>query len=310
MSPSSSSEPQTVAPALARPSLVAPALMLAGIGVGTGLMYALNRIATTSGIPFIPYSFWTVVLSAIVLFVASVIARVPPRLSGQHVQSYATIGLLNMALPLSVLTFVAPKVPAAILSLGQPLLPMITYALALGVAIERLRLMRLGGLVLGLVGVLLIVAPDSSMPEPGMAGWVLIALTAQLSIAVGAIAATKYAPPNASSLTMAAGVQTCAALFLLPAMAVDGSWWAFDSGIGNGELALLAVAAFFVFFWICFFEIIRRAGPVFFSTVNYIATLAGVVWGILIFGDVLSSWLWAALAVMLAGLYLMNRRLD
>ena len=203
-------------------------------------MYALNRIATTSGIPFIPYSFWTVVLSAIVLFVASVIARVPPRLSGQHVQSYATIGLLNMALPLSVLTFVAPKVPAAILSLGQPLLPMITYALALGVAIERLRLMRLGGLVLGLVGVLLIVAPDSSMPEPDMAGWVLIALTAQLSIAVGAIAATKYAPPNASSLTMAAGVQTCAALFLLPAMAVDGSWWAFDSGIGNGELALRA----------------------------------------------------------------------
>lgn len=33
------------------------------------------------------------------------------------------------------------------------------------------------------------------------------------------------------------------------------------------------------------FEIIKRAGPVFFSTSNYIATLLGVALGMVFFGD-------------------------
>jgi drug/metabolite transporter (DMT)-like permease len=54
------------------------------------------------------------------------------------------------------------------------------------------------------------------------------------------------------------------------------------------------------------FEIIKRAGPVFFSTSNYIATLAGVGLGILLFGDRPSLWIWAALVLMFLGLFCVN----
>ena len=57
-----------------------------------------------------------------------------------------------------------------------------------------------------------------------------------------------------------------------------------------------------------FFEIIRLAGPVFFSANNYLVPLAGVAWGMAIFGDSLSVWVWGALGLMIAGVLLLTAR--
>jgi drug/metabolite transporter (DMT)-like permease len=291
-----------------RRGLLWPLAMLVTAGVGTGLMFSLNRIATVDGVPFIPYVFWSCLLSGIVLLGLSVARRTPPSLSWPHLRTYIIVGVLGMALPITILAFVAPKVPASVLALGQTLVPMMTYLLALALVMERFHWFGIGGIVLGLVGVLLIIVPEASLPEPEMAGWVAVALLAPLCFAVCGISAAKFRPPEARSVSVSAGVQLVAALFLLPVMAVADSWWFFASDFGEGEAALIVVALFYVVFWLCFFEIIRLAGPVFFSTSNYIATVAGVVWGLIIFGDSLSPWIWGALVLMIAGLYLMNVR--
>lgn len=54
------------------------------------------------------------------------------------------------------------------------------------------------------------------------------------------------------------------------------------------------------------FELIKRAGPVFFSMVNYVATLTAIGLGIWIFTDAHSYWIWAALALIGASLILVN----
>ncbi len=280
--------------------------MLTIAGIGTGLMFSLNRIATVDGVPFIPYVFWSCVISGIILLVLSVVRRAPPSLSWPHVRTYIIIGVLGMALPIAILAFVAPKLPASVLALGQALVPMMTYLLALALIMERFRWFGIGGIVLGLIGVLMIIVPEASLPEPGMAGWVLVALLAPLCFALCGICAAKFRPPEARSVSVAAGVQLAAAVFLLPVMAVTNSWWFFGASFGEGEWALIAVGLFYAVFWLCFFEIIRLAGPVFFSTSNYIATIAGVVWGLIIFGDTLSPWIWGALVLMIGGLYLLN----
>ncbi len=134
----------------------------------------------------------------------------------------------------------------------------------------------------------------------------IVGLAVPLCFALSIISGTKFRPPQTRSVSMAAGVQTTAALLLLVLMVIEGSWWAFDAGFDVGAQAVLIVGLFYVLFWICFFEILRLAGPVFFSTINYLATLAGVVWGIVMFGDALSGWIWAALGLMLGGLYVGN----
>ena len=40
----------------------------------------------------------------------------------------------------------------------------------------------------------------------------------------------------------------------------------------------------------------------------YVVTLSGVLWGIVIFGEQHSPWIWGALAVMLIGLALVTPR--
>ena len=56
------------------------------------------------------------------------------------------------------------------------------------------------------------------------------------------------------------------------------------------------------------FEIIRLAGPVFFAQVAYLVTASGVLWGMALFGERHSGLIWLALALMLAGIALVNPR--
>jgi len=48
-------------------------------------------------------------------------------------------------------------------------------------------------------------------------------------------------------------------------------------------------------------------GPVLFSTIGYFGTLMGLGWAALYFGEAPSSWIWAAIAILFLGLFLVNR---
>ena len=283
-----------------------PPAMLVFISIGIGLQYSLNRLATLNGVPFIPYVFWISVLSGVALLALAFARGAPPPLTWPHLRFYALLGIAGMAAPISMFAFIAPKLPASIVSLVTSLTPGLTYLMALGLGMERLRALGVAGITLGLAGVLLIVLPETSLPDPAMAGWVVLAILGPVSFALSIIGAAKLRPPEARSVSVAAGVALGAALFLVPAMAVDGSWWFFDSGLDTGGRALVYVSVFYFFFWLCFFEIVRLAGPVFFSTVNYLATFSGVLWGMIIFGETFSIWVWAALVLMVAGLYVLG----
>ena len=293
---------------LPRAPLFWPFVMLAANGVASGLLFSLNRLAAEGGVPFIAYVFWASLFAGGVLLIASFAAGTPPPLSAAHLRAYAITGSAAIAFPMSLFAFVASKVPASVIALELALVPMITYGLALALAMERFRWLSFAGIALGLGGVLFIVIPDASLPDPSMAGWVLLSLLAPASFALSNVAAARFRPPRTASLAMAAAMSLAAAAFLAPAMIVEGSGWFFDSGLDTGGWAVLGLAIVFALLFTLFFEIVRLAGPVFFSTVNYIVPISGVVLAMLIFGERLSPWLWTALALMLAGLAVMNAR--
>ena len=280
--------------------------MLLVSGVLAGGSISLTKLARVNGVPLIPFVFWMTAISATGLVIVSLVGRAPPSLRFAHVRSYAIVGLLATALPQVVISLVAPNISPSIFALNYTLIPALVFVLAVALGLDRFRWPALAGIALGLMGVLLIVVPEASLPDPAMATWVIVGLAAPVCFALSIISGAKFRPPRARSISMAAGVQSTALLYLLVLMAIEGSWWAFDSGFDTGAQALLAVGLFYVLFWICFFEILRLAGPVFFSTINYLATLTGVVWGMAMFGDVLSGWIWAALALMLGGLAIGN----
>ena len=81
---------------------------------------------------------------------------------------------------------------------------------------------------------------------------------------------------------------------------------AFGGEFGDGHWATLIAMVNNALAFYLIFALIKRAGPVFFSMVNYIATLVGIGVGVWFFGDGNSLWIWAALALIGAGLVLVN----
>jgi drug/metabolite transporter (DMT)-like permease len=71
---------------------------------------------------------------------------------------------------------------------------------------------------------------------------------------------------------------------------------------------LLIAIAIWVVERIAYFTLIRDKGPVFTGQAVFIATPAGVVWGILIFGEPANIWLWASLGFLMVALWLNTRR--
>lgn len=290
-----------------RRSLILPSILLVIGGITYGLVISLNRIATTEGIPFIPYVFWQALGGAVLLLVISFIRRKPPKLAPAHLRTYAIIGIIGLAIPWTLLALVAPKIPAGVIALGFAIIPMQVYAIALMLSMDGFRWVRIIGMLLGLAGILLIVLPETSLPSPDMVGWVLVGLTPSVCFALTIIAGERFRPPESDPLALSCGLLFVGALFLLPVMAATGSWWFFEAPLDRGDGALILVTFLAVFLWPLFFITIRMAGSVFFSTVAYLDTLAGVGWGILIFGERHSDWIWAALVLLMLGIFLVNK---
>ena len=288
-------------------ALLWPAALLVVSALGWGILYSLNRLATTDGIPFIPYVFWMGVGAAIILLGLGAAFRTLPGLSWEHVRGYLALGTISFGMTYTILAFVAPKVPAGVLGLGATLTPILTYPAAALFRMDRFRAIRTVGLVLGVGGVALVVVPETSLPSPDMAPWVLLSFVGPVLYVANALIIAWLKPPPAGALPLAGGVLTTGALFMFVVMAASDQWWWFEGPMTAGDWALAAAAGTMALVFYLMIEIIRLAGPVFFTTVNFMIPLTGIGWGVLFFGESHSHWIWLALVLMLAGLFLVNR---
>ncbi len=283
-----------------------PVIMLLIVGIGFGAMFSVNRIAATNGVPPIAYAFWQSLGAGVILLVICVVRRELPVLSPIHLRTYGVLGVIGIGIPISLLTYVAPNVPASVLSLGQVLVPMLTYIFALLIRMEQFRWISVFGILLGFLGVLLVILPESSLPSRDMVGWLLLAFLAPVCFATCNVFAGRFRPPEAPSTALSCGLLIASAIFLLPIMFASGQAYSFMDGAPIGNWMILLATLINVVFWVLFFEIIRLAGPIFFAQFNYLSVLAGMGWAILIFGDRPSAYIWGALVLLFGGITLVQ----
>ena len=286
--------------------LVPFAMLLFGAAIFS-MTFSLNRIAITEGIPVVAFVFWQSLGAALLAFVAAVATRQLPSLRRKDLRFYLLVGTFGSAVPITLLAFAASKVPVGAIALSLTLEPILTYVIAVLFRIDHVRLLRIAGIAVGLAGVLLVLLPDQSLPEPGMAPWLLMAFGAPLCWAICNVCMAILRPPESRSIPLTCGKFFAAAILMLPVMAMTDNWWTFDSIMTDGDWALIGTIVIGAVFLVLTFEIIRIAGPVFFSTYGYFGTLIGLGWAALYFGEVPSSWIWAAIAILFFGVFLVNR---
>ena len=286
-------------------------LALLVIGLGWGVTGPFSKLAVSTGNHPIGVAFWNTVIGAVVLTVVLLASGRRLPLDRRHLVFFLICGLLGTAVPNSLSYTAYRHLPIGIISIVIALVPMMTLLLALPMGIERPEPRRLAGLGLGAMAVLLIVLPDTSLPEPDQAAWVALPIIVSLSYAAENIYIATARPRSpgggVDALTIMCGLFWGALILLTPLLVVSDAW--FDiTRFGPPEQAIVIVSflhigAYFGFIWL-----IGQAGPVFASQVGYVVTASGVILGMIFYGERHSLWVWAALALMFTGLTLVKPR--
>ncbi len=285
-----------------------PLLLLVSTGVIWAVTFSLAKIATTAGAHPLGIALWQGVFGGLVLLSLALYRRRPPPVSRRHLGFYLICGLLGTAIPSTLYFYAAARVPAGVLSITVAAVPILTFAAALVFRVDRLTRGRVLGVLCGIVAVLLIVLPETSLPERSMALWVLAAVLGATCYATENMYVALRRPPGTDPTATVAGMLLMASLVLAPVVAATGTFVPLGYPWGAIEWSIIGMMLINAFSYAVFYHLIQIAGPVFAAQTAYVVTLAGVAWGIAIFGEEHSPWVWAALVVMMLGLALVTPR--
>lgn len=288
------------------PGLIVPTIMLVGLGGLWGLSFSLSKVAAMGGVHPFAYAWMQSTGAALFLTLVCYRKGIPFELSRGHLLFFAGAAVIGLVLPNINIITTAKYIPAGVMSTVVSTVPVLGYVLAVGLRIEGFRWNNALGIGLGLVGALLMVLPKASLPSPEMVPWVLIAFLTPAMYACSGIFSDRMRPEGTHSLAAARGMLIVASLATLPLMlAVDG-FYPLMANPGPTDFAMLGQICISSVAYILYFEVLKRAGPVFLSLVSYVVTLFGLFWGWVIFGEIHSVWVWAAVGCVFTSMVLVN----
>jgi drug/metabolite transporter (DMT)-like permease len=280
-------------------------MLIISAGLIWGATFSLALIATAEGAHPLALSSWQVVLTAIFFAFARLVSRF--RLFDiRNLRHYIVLAVIGITAPNLLYYFAAPHLSAGILSITVSTVPVFTYAIMLTMRFESVVIKRMFGLALGMIAILLLVLPDHGLSSGDASFWILLVLVCALLYSIENVYISKGVDHSIdirellfASNIIAAVVQFPLAMAL--GLAEPVTWLASDAG-----KAVLGIAIGSGFAYSMFFYTIKSSGPVFASQTAYIVTISGVVWGIIIFSEQHSLWVWASIVVMMIGLVLVT----
>jgi drug/metabolite transporter (DMT)-like permease len=282
-----------------------PYLLILSAGTIWGATFSLALIATENGAHPLGLSAWQVLLTAAFFLVVCLFSRFT-LFDFKNLRHYLVLAVVGITAPNLLYYYAAVHLSAGILAITVSTVPLFTYAIMLLLRLESVMARRLFGILLGMISILLLVLPEQSLSSDDASFWVLLVVLCALFYAIENVYIGRGVDPKIDirELLFASNLLATATQFPLAIyLGVDESpgWLASDAG-----LAIIGIAVGSSFAYSMFFYSIKASGPVFASQCAYIVTLSGVIWGIMIFSEQHSTWVWSAVIVMLLGLVLVN----
>lgn len=240
-------------------------------------------------------------LGALALLTLMGVMRRPlPVFSPRMIKYLLVIGLLNTAIPFALLSWGQQYVPSAFAGISMAALPLFVLPLSHLFTDEKMDMRNCLGVTLGFCGALVLIGPGVLRIGTGMEPLGQIAcILAALSYAISSIM-TRRCPPI-DPITLAALLLVVGACALIPAMLlVEGVPVVTDTKstlaiilLGVVPTALAALIRVMV---------IRSAGSIFLTLVNYQVPVWSMIFGALILSEDLPLRFFAALGLIMCGL--------
>ena len=278
------------------------------MGAGWGMTQPLSKIAVSEGYRHFGLVFWQMAIGAVTLGIIQTLRRKRLRCDLPAFRVYVFIALIGTVLPNSASYEAIRHLPSGLISILLALVPMFAFPMALAMGNERFAPLRFAGLLMGLFGVLLIIGPEGSLPARSLVLFVGLALVAPLFYGFEGNAVARWGTAGLSPLEVLYGASIVGAVIVFPLAVITGQFIDPRPPWGMPDLAYLLSSLIHVAVYTTYVWLVGRAGPGFAVQVSYLVTGFGVLWAMLILGERYSGWVWAAMAVMMAGLFLVQPR--
>ncbi|QBF32896.1 DMT family transporter [Thalassococcus sp. S3] len=293
---------------MTRQALVFYTGVLVLLGAGWGITQPLSKIAVSTGYQHFGLIFWQLVIGSVLMAAISAVRGKGAPFHPRALKVYVIIALIGTVIPNSTSFQAIAHLPSGVVSILLSLIPMIAFPMALGLGLERFNWRRFAGLMAGLSGVMLLVLPEASLPEAAMLAWIPVALVAPFFYAFEGNYVAKWGTEGLDPVQVLFGASVIGALIALPLALGSGQLFSLAIVWTAPEWALAASSTVHVLVYTGYVWLVGRAGPVFAVQVSYLVTGFGVCWAMLILGESYSPYIWAALALVLSGVFLVQPR--
>ena len=277
--------------------MTTPISLLLWLGFIWGSGYSIAHYAMTHGVTPFGYAFWQSIGPALflLLFISIKKQRLPCSLI--HLRYYFLMGGLGVFIPNTNMYFTAAHLPAGILAVIINTVPIIAYPIALLLKEEYFSLIRFTGVMIGVAGILLLIVPHAHLSiHTNELPWALLALISPLCFALCAILGNKFRPADVHSVSLSCGMLCISTLLLIPLVFSTHQFYSLSPPHHTAQWVVILEIILSSIGYILFFELLKKAGPIYYSLTGAVVALTGLFWGYLLFGERLSFY--AALSVL------------
>jgi drug/metabolite transporter (DMT)-like permease len=280
-------------------------LWLLSLSVLWGGSFFFAKVAVGELGPF------TVVFARVSLAALALALVVPLRRNAPW-PAYFAMGLLNNALPFSLIFWGQTEIASGLASILNATTPLFTLVVAhLLTPDEKIDRTKVAALLTGLLGVVVLIGPAAL--AGGSALWGQAAcLAAALSYAFAGVYGRRFRRMGIAPAEAAAGQVTASAVLILPIMLIADQPWLLAAPpslavcLALAGLALLSTALAYVLY----FRILEAAGATNLLLVTFLIPVTAILLGALVLGERLEPRQFAGMALIGVGLALIDGRVT
>ncbi len=250
-------------------------------------------------------------LAAIALWGIIFALKLPIPKTRQEWSALFVIGLLNNALPFSLIVWGQTQISSGLASIFNATAPFFTVLIAGAVlADERITRQKLTGVIIGLAGTIVLIGPEALNGLTGSMLGQLAVIAAAVSYALSAAYSRRFKKWGLSPLIVATGQVSMATLILLPFMFVIDKPW-LDFSLSYEAIGAMMGLAFFstVIAYILYFRLIASAGATNAALVTFLIPISAILLGVTILGESFTLIQALGMGLIGSGLLIMDGRI-
>lgn len=283
-------------------------IMLITLSILWGGSFFFAEVALR-GLPTFTVVFLRVALGAMALWVVFWMTVPKAQRTGLPWKDFAIMGLLNNAIPFSLLVWGQTQISSSLASIINATTPFFTVLVAhVLLADERMSRTKVIGVSAGFAGIVVLMGPGTLRGgDVGLAGQ-LACIGAAVSYALAATFGRRFA--KVTPLATATGQVTCSSVLLLPLVCLVDQPWALAMPGWDviGSVIGIAVGST-AFAYILYFRILQVAGATNVALVTFLVPVSAIVLGTLILGEILRHEHIAGMILIALGLAIIDGRL-